>query len=136
MDCGTITAVRIRPLSSIEARAMESKKRIVTTVSNSCQVVLLDPCYFENPDNNNSAAGTSPISSPSPSRERKINERKFQFDYCFNSLSRESDPRSECVNQQQIYETIGAPLIENVINGYNCSLFAYGLPLSLSHLPL
>lgn len=107
-----VTAVRIRPLSSSEEGY---KNRIVSYVGcNPGQVILLDPCYYEKPD------------SPRADRERdrRINERSFQFDYSFNSLNH-SD---ECNDSTQvgIYEQIGKPLIENVFDGYNCSLFAYG----------
>jgi kinesin family member 1 len=102
-----VTAVRIRPLSTSEDGY---KKRIVTYVGgNPGQVILLDPCYYE---------------KPATPRDRRISERSFQFDYSFNSLNF-SDECSDST-QAGIYEKIGKPLIENVFDGFNCSLFAYG----------
>lgn len=32
----------------------------------------------------------------------------------------------DCVNQEEAYETIGKPLIDYVIGGYNGTIFVYG----------
>jgi hypothetical protein len=106
-----VTAVRIRPLSSSEDGY---KNKIVTYVGgNPGQVILLDPCYYEK------------TSTPEKrDRDRRISERSFQFDYSFNSLNLSDEGNDS--TQAGIYEKIGIPLIENVFDGYNCSLFAYG----------
>lgn len=42
--------------------------------------------------------------------------KKFTFDRTFNQDSRQVD----------VYSTVVAPLIEEVLSGYNCTVFAYG----------
>ncbi|XP_017463204.1 PREDICTED: kinesin-like protein Klp61F, partial [Rhagoletis zephyria] len=42
--------------------------------------------------------------------------KKFTFDRVFGTDSRQAD----------VYSTVVAPLIEEVLSGYNCTVFAYG----------
>lgn len=42
--------------------------------------------------------------------------KKFSFDRTFGPDSKQND----------VYQTVVAPLIEEVLSGYNCTVFAYG----------
>ncbi|KAK7870939.1 hypothetical protein R5R35_012160 [Gryllus longicercus] len=63
------------------------------------------------------------VDCPSNSREVVINERpndkitrKFTFDKVFGPNSKQID----------VYKSVAAPLIKEVLDGYNCTIFAYG----------
>lgn len=51
----------------------------------------------------------------------KVN--KFAYDYNYPS----DDPDAlDYASQEQIFEDIGAPVVHNLLEGYNCCIFAYG----------
>ncbi len=101
-----VTAVRVRPISSTES-SIESN--VVVSISDKIgEVILVNPVYY---------------TSNKSEKDRELNERKFAFDYSFWSVSK-SDSRYS--NQIDVYNTIGLPIVQNCLNGFNCSLFAYG----------
>lgn len=51
--------------------------------------------------------------------------QRFTFDHCFWSND-VADDGIGFSSQQDVYETIGAPLVANLAQGYNCCLIAYG----------
>lgn len=64
-------------------------------------------------------------------------ERRFDFDHCFWShdecMREEGSGRyvrdsaeSRYTDQEKVYETLGATLLDNAFNGYNACVFAYG----------
>eukprot|EP00435_Cladocopium_sp_Y103_P000397 s2998_g1.t1 len=48
--------------------------------------------------------------------------RSFTYDYCFSSL----EPSNDTGTQEKVYTDLGADMVNNVLEGYNCCLFAYG----------
>ena len=50
--------------------------------------------------------------------------RDFTFDFSYNSHVARDDP--EYASQDTVWRDIGAGVLENAYDGYNCSLFAYG----------
>jgi kinesin family protein 13 len=62
------------------------------------------------------------------------NEKAFSFDYSFwshDGCREEEDgylsPVSEhFADQRKVYDKVGKSILENALNGYNCTLFAYG----------
>ena len=46
--------------------------------------------------------------------------RSFSFDYCFDS-------QGPNARQEDVFDSLGSELIRNAWDGYNCSLFAYGV---------
>lgn len=63
-------------------------------------------------------------------------ERNFAFDYSYWSFDgyKEEEsgylapdsPTSKYADQQKLYDELGAGILTNAFNGYNCGLFAYG----------
>ena len=51
-------------------------------------------------------------------------ETPFTFDYSYNSHNPKD---TSYANQQTVFNDLGMGILENAWNGYNCSLFAYGL---------
>lgn len=62
------------------------------------------------------------------------NEKVFSFDHSFWSHDGyEEDPQgylkpisSDFADQKSVYEKVGRTILDNALNGYNCTLFAYG----------
>ncbi|CUI14120.1 kinesin-like protein, putative [Bodo saltans] len=53
--------------------------------------------------------------------------KEFQFDHAFWSHSREgNDPDCPFIDQQNVFLSLGLPVVQNVLEGFNSSLFAYG----------
>ncbi|XP_065186816.1 kinesin-like protein KIF13B isoform X2 [Sycon ciliatum] len=50
-------------------------------------------------------------------------QKKFNFDYCFWSMDA-ADPKFS--SQQQVFECLGADILDNAFDGYNACIFAYG----------
>ena len=52
-------------------------------------------------------------------------KQKFTFDHCFwsNDVEDESMPYA---TQMEVFQSMGMPLVESVLDGYNCCLLAYG----------
>lgn len=48
--------------------------------------------------------------------------KSFTYDYCFSSL----EPSNDTGTQEKVYTDLGADMVNNVLEGYNCCLFAYG----------
>ncbi|RWS13853.1 kinesin-like protein KIF14 [Dinothrombium tinctorium] len=46
------------------------------------------------------------------------NKLEFQFDYCFNGMG--------ISDQENVYNSMGRPLLDGALQGYNMCLFAYG----------
>jgi hypothetical protein len=111
---GILTAVRIRPLNT---REVGSNSRVVVSspgfMSQSIQII--NPIFFK--------------SSTQTEKLRKLEERGFSFDHTFWSLDGEHGvDNDEYASQEDIYEKIGKPIIQNAMSGFNSSLFAYGKP--------
>lgn len=54
-----------------------------------------------------------------PDRESVVVTSKaltFSYDEVFNAVT----------SQSEVFETVGRPLIDDIIKGYNCTIFAYG----------
>lgn len=109
---GILTAVRIRPLNT---REIGSNSRII--VSNpgfmSQGIQIINPIFFK--------------SSTQTDKLRQLEERGFSFDHTFWSLGEGNGvDKDEYASQEDIYEKIGKPIIQNALSGFNSSLFAYG----------
>lgn len=108
MEDRILVAVRVRPIS--EGEKINDFKPIVSTTSDGGDVILLNPLFFEYKNQSDEF--------------RKLEERKFTFDFCFNSMI--MDSATDYANQRDVYNSIGIPILNSSIMGYNCSLFAYG----------
>lgn len=60
--------------------------------------------------------GNTKVYTQSESKSENRSENKFEFDYIF----------SETAQQEEVYEIVGKPLVEEVLKGYNATVFAYG----------
>lgn len=109
---GILTAVRIRPLNTREVGA-HSRVVLSSPGFMSQGIQILNPVFFK--------------SSTQTDKLRKLEEREFSFDHTFWSLEGGNGVDfDEYATQQDIYEKIGKPIIENALAGFNSSLFAYG----------
>lgn len=107
-----ITAVRIRPLSADEDK---SDCGIIASTPAPGEVVVLDPAFFTRASQND--------------KERKKHERSFCFDFSFCSGG--SDGTDLMATQEDIYDSVGKPMLSYVMKGQNCTLFAYGMKVVL-----
>lgn len=94
-------AVRVRPFTTQELQL----------VDNRCAVRFDDGCVVVDSD-----AGL------------EAGEVRFSFDHCFWSFSREQD--LPFASQEMVYETLGSPLVDKALEGFNVCLFAYGMTSS------
>ena len=97
-----VTAVRIRPDSSQEIRGQH---RSITSVeggqsAEEMALNVLDPTFFHR----------------KREYEQRYFERQFKYDFCFWQDS----------TQQAVYESVGRPLLQHALDGFNCCILAYG----------
>ncbi|GCB77486.1 hypothetical protein scyTo_0018479 [Scyliorhinus torazame] len=105
---GNVTVVvRIRPPNQREQQS--NKQAVVEAVGEN--VLVFDPKEDTN-DDVFSGAKFRDRAMP----HRKSKDLKFMFDRVFNETS----------SQQEVFEFTTKPILEGVLNGYSCSVFAYG----------
>ncbi|KAA8498582.1 Kinesin-like protein KIF11 [Porphyridium purpureum] len=63
-----------------------------------------------------SLAGNTATSGGTSNGSSGMSQRKYQFDRVFGPES----------TQQEVYDYVAAPIVEEVLQGYNCTVFAYG----------
>lgn len=95
-DDRIVTAIRVRPVS-----ASEGKEKLVVKYEGDRGISI------------------SEIFSSSSIK----NDRHFCFDYNFWSVTQD---HSEFAGQEEVYQSIGKPIVEACMKGLNCTLFAYG----------
>nr|XP_033816559.1 kinesin-like protein KIF18B isoform X2 [Geotrypetes seraphini] len=100
-----LVVVRVRPLSQQEQEG--NQHRVVQVVDPS--VLVLNP---EEPEPTRNFAGVRVQEPP----KRKTREQKFVFDHVFG----------EAAGQQEVFQHITKDILDGVLNGCNCSVFAYG----------
>lgn len=100
--------IRIRPLNSFETN--RGHRNIIQT--NNQQITVWDPSCFD-------AANRQELSSIDPA----FWSREFAFDKCLNSLDPSSD---DYASQDMVFNEIGQPVLNWILNGYNCCVFAFG----------
>ena len=67
-----------------------------------------------------------PGDDPQMINVKRLHDMKtFHFDFVHWSTGTSNDIPSYATNEQ-IYKDIGLPVIDNIVEGYNCSVFAYG----------
>ena len=94
-----ITAVRARPLNCNDGPSARDIIRYFGDQKNGLGIV----------DPTNHDSGT---------------ERMFQFDHTFWSVDRSK--AEFYAGQEDVFNSIGIPILETCLKGVNCSLFAYG----------
>ncbi len=104
-----VTAVRVRPYSSAEIAS--GSLSVVSFDTASRGIGISHPSVVASSANKGSFD-----SSPAP-------DRVFNYDYTFWSASKNDSYFS---NQESVFSQIGRPIIDNCLQGMNCSLFAYG----------
>jgi len=102
--------IRIRPLSQKEKAG--GHKIIVQGLGSSQQLIVWDPSCFE-------AASRPATMGLDPA----CWSREFCFDRCLWSV----DPNNDnYVNQDGVFDEIGTPILNWILGGYNCCVFAFG----------
>ena len=94
---------RFRPVNSVEKKSPGDGSKVVAKVHDDCKGVTIGGGIKQN------GVHTS-------SRNAISKQKTFYFDYVFPTKS----------SQQTVFEKAALPLVENVFQGYNCTLFAYG----------
>ncbi|CAH8477241.1 unnamed protein product [Schistosoma margrebowiei] len=102
MESSVIVAVRIRPLTKLEAL-------------NNLQCLIQIP-----------KPGVVHVFEPNV---KNNNVREFQFDHTFWSLN-DGSSLVPHASQEFVYQTLGLPLLLRALDGYNACLFAYGMTSS------
>ncbi|XP_059809987.1 kinesin-like protein KIF18A [Hypanus sabinus] len=100
--------VRIRPLNH---RELDSENHVVTQMVDE-NVLVFDPKEEINDD----VFSEAKFRRVRDATCRKRKDLKFVFDRVFNENS----------TQQEVFEFTTKHILEGVLNGYNCSVFAYG----------
>ena len=100
--------IRIRPLNSFETN--RGHRNIIQT--NNQQITVWDPSCFD-------AVNRQELNSIDPA----FWSREFAFDKCLNSLDPSSD---DYASQDMVFNEIGQPVLNWILNGYNCCVFAFG----------
>lgn len=111
-DSAVQVAVRIRPLNSREAASSSSPTPVCRVHPSAPATVIIDP----------------PSSRPTrrslyPDTPAVGDERQFTFDFVYDDNS-PSVPSS--LLQRRVYDDLGQLIVTNALDGYNCSLLAYG----------
>ncbi|XP_069461937.1 kinesin-like protein KIF18B isoform X2 [Ambystoma mexicanum] len=103
---GNVTVVvRVRPPNQREQEG--NQQTVVQVVDRS--MLVFDP---EESDPNSVFVGLRNHDAP----KRKCKDLKFMFDHVFGEDSR----------QQEVFQHTTRDILDGVLNGYNCSVFAYG----------
>lgn len=120
-----ITAVRVRPIS-LHERQNGSQVIISMDPDVPGSITLTDPTFYsynENAYNNGHAFISSSKGSKGHEHKKSSYDRKFHYDHSFWS----TDPSDgHYCNQSSVYNAIGLPIVEHTLNGWNCSVLAYG----------
>lgn len=103
MDSSITVAVRVRPVTSGTARALDVVDDKMLVFDPSPKLGEIDP---------NTIRPGNKVGSHNYRRR----EHKFVFDRVFDELSTQDD----------IHLAIGRPILDNVFDGYNSTVFAYG----------
>ena len=82
-------------------------------------------------ENNDDKIIISPGEDQQMIHVKRVHDMKtFNFDFVHWSTGTQQDTPSYATNEQ-IYKDIGLPVIDNIVEGYNCSVFAYGQTVCL-----
>lgn len=101
---GIITSIRVRKLS--EKEDSDGNVAIVSSSDVKGIINILDPIYFKTKNRENV--------------DIKQYQRSFSFDHSFVDNN----------SQDEVYEECGKPLVQHCLNGYNCSIIAFGQTVS------
>lgn len=107
-----VTAVRIRPLSEDE---LSQGNKVITSVDEDIVngLKLLDPTYFKADKEKNV--------------DKQTFERAFNYDHVFWSLA----DHPNYASQHDVYNECGSNLVSHCLDGFNCSLIAFGQTVSV-----
>lgn len=101
--------VRVRPLSNKEIS--KGHRNIIEKSSDKNSLTIWDPLSFDV-----KAQGTR---GP---KDNNCWARNFSYDHCLWS----DDEASTCEAQERVHDTIGTPIVDWAIEGYNTCVLAYG----------
>jgi hypothetical protein len=111
-------AVRVRPFSK---REIEERSRLVIDMR-AHKTKITDPTFFE-ADPLSGLSMEDRLSGKDLEEQKDAMTKSFNFDHSLWS-HRQEDPNF--VTQQAVYKELGEPTIHNALQGYHCSIFAYG----------
>ncbi|RYH15094.1 hypothetical protein EON65_32365 [archaeon] len=108
-------AVRVRPFSDFEQA--QHARRTIAKGGMENEVVVVNPNAFDaNPDSVANAAKVI---------DNKQWAQSFRFDQCLWRHDADHDVNT-FASQEEVHETLGLDIVDNVLNGVSCSCFAYG----------
>lgn len=128
---GTITAVRVRPMLPLEKK---SNYRVIVGMSmNNDGLVtrIVNPTALPPPSRSHASARyTAPLMESPPATDSANFPaqftQEFRFDYSYWSFDHSS--ANQVATQSTIYDELGVLALQSVLQGHNCSVFAYGQP--------
>ncbi|KAJ6660666.1 hypothetical protein lerEdw1_017663 [Lerista edwardsae] len=104
---GSVTVVvRVRPQTQ---REQEGNRQRVVQVVGECMLVF-------DPEESSLPGIFAGFQAPDPAPKRKGKDLKFVFDRVFG----------ESATQAEVFENTTKEILDGVLDGYNCSVFAYG----------
>ena len=103
-----IVALRSRPLLN---RELEESNYNTITIPNRETVIITIPTEYISSDK-----GKYYFKGEKKIKVTKIKEAEFKYDFAFNDKT----------TQEEVYQLTTAPLVKQVINGFNATVFAYG----------
>ena len=111
-------AVRVRPFTVGETQA--GPRRVVSV--NGDKLILVNPTAFEaDPDTIAAAAAAVSLENMRCADWAKV----FRFDHCLWSYD-PLDDGDTYADQETVHETVGAPIVKNILQGRSSSCFSYG----------
>jgi kinesin family protein 16B len=115
-------AVRVRPFSAKESK----NETCIIGMDLNGRTTITEPSYWDvDPVSGISFAEMSDKDMVSEDLRIANFQKKFQFDFSYWSHTQGSDvpPFS---SQERVFDDLGVFVVENAMQGYNCSMFAYG----------
>ena len=103
-------AIRVRPFSPKET--MDKTKNIIEMSGPT--TTITDPSWFERKEN---------LDAITAEDTEYLYKKSFTFDHSFWSFNGNDNHFS---SQENIFEHLGTFVLDNALNAFNCSIFAYG----------
>ncbi len=102
-------AIRVRPLCDEE---LQKGCRCIVESASENGLIVLDPSSFY--------ASTKPEFA---AMDPNCWTRNFAFDHCLWSINKSA---SNYASQAEVFETVGQPVVQWALDGFNTCVFAYG----------
>eukprot|EP00981_Chlorochromonas_danica_P010562 scaffold3290_cov165-Ochromonas_danica.AAC.5 len=108
-------AIRVRPFSEFEKG--QKARRTIAKGNDESELVIVNPKAFD--------ADPDSVANAAKALDNKQWAQSFRFDYRLWDYD-PSTEQNHYVSQEEVHETLGLDIVDNVLSGVSCSCFAYG----------